>query len=328
MSSALLGSCWNALRLLAKAVKTCSEPIAFCSMSLGTRETVKLNAMLADHDDGNVPLTLIIDANSPRLPADIIHQGACFTLRGLTHMSELTPGALPAPVKQMISVYAPYCFTSLYAKHWQRSFAISHFAQSLDGRIATASGYSQGIGGAENLAHAHRMRALCDGILIGAGTLRRDQPRLTVRHVPGCNPTRIVVGSSLAHTDSLIQASPDPVLLLSTQNQPLRSGIEVLTLHSDNTHLSSLQILEALYQQGIHSVYIEGGPMTTSHFLQEGYLDVVQLHTSPMIMGSGESVFTLPEIERIPESLRFVSHTYVPVGDGMMFIGALRHPTL
>jgi diaminohydroxyphosphoribosylaminopyrimidine deaminase/5-amino-6-(5-phosphoribosylamino)uracil reductase len=224
----------------------------------------------------------------------------------------------------MLRVYAPYCFASLYAKRWRRAFAVSHFAQSLDGRIATASGDSKWIGGAANRRHAHRMRALCDGILIGARTLARDAPQLTVREVPGRNPTRIVVGASVENTDSLTRASADPVVLIGAQRPPTQAGSTVVTLRRDEGFFSSVQILKALYQRGIYSVYIEGGAITTSHFLRERCLDVVQLHISPMVLGSGVPAFSLPPIQRVTDSLRFVSSLYVPVDDGMMFIGSLR----
>ena len=79
-----------------------------------------------------------------------------------------------------------------------------------------------------------------------------------------------------------------------------------------------------MYQRGIHSVYIEGGATTTSRFLQERCVDVVQLHISPMIIGSGVPAFSMPEIQSVSESLRFTSHAYIPFDDGMMFVGTLR----
>ncbi len=92
-------------------------------------------------------------------------------MQGLAQMTELNATTLPPAVRQMIRTYAPYCLASRYAKSWQRAFSVSHFAQPLDGRIATVDGHSQWIGGPGNLTHAHRIRALCDGILIGAKTM-------------------------------------------------------------------------------------------------------------------------------------------------------------
>jgi diaminohydroxyphosphoribosylaminopyrimidine deaminase/5-amino-6-(5-phosphoribosylamino)uracil reductase len=133
-----------------------------------------------------------------------------------------------------------------------------------------------------------------------------------------------VVGASVENTDSLTRASADPVLLIGAQKPPTRAGSSVVTLQRDEGFFSSVQILEALYQRGIHSVYIEGGAITTSHFLRERCLDVVQLHISPMILGSGVPAFAMPPIQCVTDSLRFASSMYVPVDDGIMFIGTLR----
>ena len=67
-------------------------------------------------------------------------------------------------------------------------------------------------------------------------------------------------------------------------------------------------------------MYIEGGASTASSFLNDGSIDVVQLHFSPMILGSGVNTFSCPAVDRISDSIRFGFHTFVPVGDGMMFV--------
>ncbi|MDH5604452.1 MAG: dihydrofolate reductase family protein, partial [Cyclobacteriaceae bacterium] len=101
---------------------------------------------------------------------------------------------LSREAQHFLSLYLPICFYQMKAKKRKSAFTIAHFAQSLDAKIATENGASQWIGNEENLIHAHRMRALCDGVLIGAKTLKTDKPRLTVRHVEGPDPVRIVMG--------------------------------------------------------------------------------------------------------------------------------------
>lgn len=314
---------WSALCELAMAVKAHHSPIRYCSLRIGAHHAVQINQCVEFCNDCYTVI-LVVDPHDVQWEHMASGVDACYRLRDLIHCEPSTKSRLPQELHYMIRVYAPYCFASMYAKRWQRAFAVSHFAQSLDGRIATTSGDAKWIGNDANLIHAHRMRALCDGILIGAKTLARDKPRLTVRHVPGTNPTRIVLGSAFDALDHLKQASPAPICLISSKASEPLEGIETLHLTCDNGLMSGARILAALYQRDIHSVYIEGGAMTTSHFLRERALDVVQLHIAPMIFGSGLNAFAMPQIEYASESLRFTSHTYVPVDNDMMFVGTLQ----
>ena len=317
---------WSALCELATAVKACHQPIDYCSLRIGAHPAIQINRHVESCSDG-YRVTLVVQPHGLSWDRTVAGGDACYQVRDLIHCEPTAPSSLPPELQHMIRIYAPYCFASMYAKRWHRAFAVSHFAQSLDGRIATVSGDAKWIGNTANLVHAHRMRALCDGILIGAKTLVRDQPQLTVRHVPGANPTRIVLGSTFDHLDYLQQTSSAPICLIQSEASAPHPGVDTVQLTCDNGLISSAEILAALYQRGIHSVYIEGGAMTTSHFLRERALDVVQLHIAPMIFGSGLNAFAMPQIQYTADSIRFASHTYVPVDDGMMFIGILQSNT-
>ncbi len=323
MTADIIDSCWNALCLLTHAVKACEGQIDFCSLRFGADEVAQINAVAAPRPECST-VTFGLSPQTPMLSEVARQDGAYFTLAGLTRLVEIRAAALPQEVRQLIQLYAPYCFAAMHARRWQRAFAVSHFAQSLDGRIATLTGDSKWIGCAENLVHAHRMRALCDGILIGVNTLKRDTPQLTVRLVRGANPRRIVVGSSVAEIDCLMRASSDPVMVIGAHTLPPDGRIRTVTLQHDNGFVSSSLILRTLYQQGISSVYIEGGAITTSRFLREEAIDVVQLHIAPMILGSGVATFSMPHIDQITESIRFASHRFVPVEDHVMFVGEMQ----
>lgn len=324
--SEMVHHCWTTLCHLAAAIKNYHQPIQYCSLRIGAHMAVQINAKVEACRDCYTA-TLALDPQCAQWePLDSAHE-SYYRLHDLIHCEPSAPSSLPEELCYLIRLYAPYCFASMYAKRWRRAYTVSHFAQSLDGRIATTSGDAKWIGNDANLVHAHRMRALCDGILIGAKTLARDKPQLTVRHVPGKNPTRIVLGSACDHLHHMQQTSTAPICLISSQASTAQHGIDTVQIQCDNGLISSAAILAALYQRGIHSVYIEGGAMTTSHFLSEGALDVVQLHIAPMIFGSGLSAFAMPQIQYAAESIRFASHTYVPVNDGMMFVGTMQPDT-
>ena len=241
-------------------------------------------------------------------------------------LAEIENGAvLSREEEELLKYYLPYCLLPLEAKVHQRCIAISHFAQSLDGKIATLQGDSKWIGNSDNLIHAHRMRAICDGIMIGNGTLVSDQPSLTVRMVSGRNPRRIVIGSEPKAFDSLFDSAAEHILWigqdLPSAQHPL---IDFLCIPSDNGHISCHTILSALFNKGIFTVYIEGGSQTTSFFLKEKAIDIFQLHLSPRIFGSGISSAVLPEIEMVKESMEFEPFSFLPVGDTLMFVGEIK----
>ena len=91
------------------------------------------------------------------------------------------------PRSELLSLYLPICSATT-----ARPLTVGHLGQSLDGFIATPSGDSQTVTGSDNIVHMHRLRALCDAVLVGAGTVAADDPLLTTRHVSGANPLRVV----------------------------------------------------------------------------------------------------------------------------------------
>src|SRR5213083_1641814 len=88
----------------------------------------------------------------------------------------------------VIDLYLPICSATA-----ARPITVGHLGQSLDGFIATHAGESRWVTGPENMVHMHRMRALCDAVIVGAGTVAADDPQLTTRLVDGPNPIRVVL---------------------------------------------------------------------------------------------------------------------------------------
>jgi diaminohydroxyphosphoribosylaminopyrimidine deaminase/5-amino-6-(5-phosphoribosylamino)uracil reductase len=111
--------------------------------------------------------------------------------------------------------------------------------------------------------------------------------------------------------------------VIGSTESSLNGQIDYIRMEAKEGRVNSIHILELLYERGIHSVYLEGGAITTSNFLKDKAVDVLQLHLSPLIFGSGKSAITLPEIDEVKNAIKFSAFQFKKVGDAMMFIGQL-----
>ncbi|MCC6719738.1 MAG: RibD family protein, partial [Acetobacteraceae bacterium] len=188
-------------------------------------------------------------------------------------------------------------------------FVLGRIAQTLDGRIATASGMSFWISGPEDILHTHRLRALCDAIIVGAGTVTADDPLLTTRLCAGPSPVRVVIDTDrrLVDTFRMFQSGP-PTLLLAADD--IAGGdrlgtAEVLRLpRASAGGLSVPAVLAALAGRGLRRIFVEGGGITVSRFLAAGALDRLHVTVAPLLLGSGIPAFTLPGVARPEDGLR------------------------
>ena len=224
----------------------------------------------------------------------------------------------------LLLLYLPFCFFPLKAFHLKRTISLLHFAQSLDGRIAASNGNSKWIGNHENLVHAHWLRALFDGILIGSNTLKIDKPKLNVRLVKGPNPLKFVIGNDLYEFDSLLENSGE-VFFITSQESINHADIENIIIPGEGKYINPITILCELYQRGIQSLFIEGGAFTGSSFITGKAIDFLQIFISPKILGSGISSFSLQEITSISDSIEFSSQSFCSMGNGILFSGIIKY---
>ena len=309
---------WSGLLELARKIRSFDQPIDYCFLKFGDTAEIHINRLPIPDPTAHLLLIILNPETMDDHPlATVIElNGASASLRKSLD--------LPDGISSFLCVYLPYCFLSIRARQIQRAVAITHFAQTLDGKIATLSGDSKWIGNEENLIHAHRMRALCDSILIGSKTMHYDQPSLTVRLVEGNNPRRIVICSSEGDFSSLNATAEDAPLVLGVGKDPCIRHInyQQFTPTQEGT-IACHDILSYLFRQGLYTVYIEGGAATTSQFMKEKMIDIVQLHISPVIFGSGVSSFLLPEIEHVQAAICFEKHFFTPMGNTYMFVGEM-----
>ncbi|EKE76377.1 RibD family protein [Oceanibaculum indicum] len=201
-------------------------------------------------------------------------------------------------------------------------WVLAHLGQSLDGRIATASGKSHYVTGQENIVHLHRLRALADCVLVGAGTVAADDPALTVRHVPGRNPVRAVIdpmGRLPRDRRIFTDGEARTLVLTGTVDGP---G-ERFVLPARPEGIAPADILSALRGLGLSRIFIEGGGRTVSGFLQAGLLDRLQIAVAPMLIGSGVPAITLPVIDSLDSALRPPCRIH-PMGADVLFDFDLR----
>lgn len=202
---------------------------------------------------------------------------------------------------------------------------VGRLAQTLDGRIATHLGHSQWIGGPGDIRHTHRLRALCDAVIVGAGTVRADDPQLTTRQVPGPSPVRVVLDPErrLSTDFGLFREGPPTLLVTASDGPAMHGTAETLRVGRHATGgLDLPALLRILAARGLKKIFVEGGGQTVSRFLIAGCLDRLHVTVAPMILGSGRPAFDLPEVARISEGMRF-SWTCHPIEPDMLFDIAL-----
>ncbi|WP_417518076.1 RibD family protein [Marinobacter sp.] len=227
--------------------------------------------------------------------------------------------------RALLSVFLPLCRPLAESAAWH---VIGQLGQSLDGRIATVTGHSRFINGGDGITHLHRIRALSDAVVVGAGTAATDNPQLTVRCASGDNPVRVVIDRNrrVPETHHLFTDGAAPTLrLVAGDYIPGRiagysrnSVTEIPCLGSGTEPANPKRILEVLADLGLRKIFIEGGGMTVSSFLQAGLLDRLHVMVAPMIIGSGRPAFSLPEIDLLDDALRPASR-FVNLGTDMLF---------
>lgn len=168
-------------------------------------------------------------------------------------------------------------------------------AASLDGRIATVTGESRWITGEDSRRFAHRLRAEHDAVLVGAETVRRDDPALTCRLRGGHNPLRVVLDGRLRIplTARVLSGTDAAATLVVTRRQPPASklrrienlGVPVLRLPDRAGRISMAQLLRALGRRGIMSVLIEGGATVAAAAIAARVVDRVLIFYAPKLIG-------------------------------------------
>jgi len=178
-------------------------------------------------------------------------------------------------------------------------FVILKAAATLDGRMATRNGDSKWISGEASRHLVHRWRDRVDGVLVGIGTVLKDDPMLTARIRKGRDPYRIVLDSRLKIPEEakVIGTSPSKTIIVSTEKAPKdkiekleQKGVQILILDSKEGKINLKSCLSKLGEIGMMSLMVEGGSQVNGSFLDEGLIDKLFLFLSPKIMGDPQAL--------------------------------------
>ena len=211
------------------------------------------------------------------------------------------------------------------------------YAQTLDGRLAAANGSSRWISAPESLRFAHALRAEHDAVAVGAGTACKDDPRLTVRLVPGEDPLRVVVDSSLRTPLSaavLAHGAAKGTVLAVTDRAPRRRreealslGATVLELPTDAAGRVDLRaLLSGLHSLGVRSVMVEGGAALITSFLHDRLVDRLAVCIAPKILGRGIEAVGDLGISSLDDSLTLSDTTVTPYGVDLVLDSRVEYP--
>jgi riboflavin-specific deaminase-like protein len=219
----------------------------------------------------------------------------------------------------LFDLYMPLCVGA-----GRDALTIAHLGQTLDGRIAIVNGKSQFITGQENLLHAHRLRALCDVVLVGRRTVREDDPQLTTRLCTGPSPVRVVIDPArrLGEDHRVFQGGASATLLFCTSDAARGAShhgrAEIVPIEPVSGELPIATILAALRQRGLRRVYVEGGGLTVSHFLHARALTRLHVTVAPTLFGSGVPALTLPELQDLSKAIALRFRPFV-IGSDVLF---------
>jgi diaminohydroxyphosphoribosylaminopyrimidine deaminase/5-amino-6-(5-phosphoribosylamino)uracil reductase len=206
------------------------------------------------------------------------------------------------PRHAFIDLYLPLCNATP-----EHPITIAHLGQSLDGFIATQTGESFYVTGEENIRHLHRLRALSDAIVVGAGTVAADNPQLTTRRVSGPNPLRVVLDPARRLGDHfrLFQDEAVPTLYVCARSLvragETQVGTATLAAVDDRDGAAGAidigDVVRLLHERGCSRIFVEGGGVTVSMFLEANLLDRLQVAIAPLIIGDGK-----PAIRVLPRT--------------------------
>ena len=179
----------------------------------------------------------------------------------------------------------------------KRPFVVAKLAQSLDGKIASSKGISKWITSSQSRKFAKSLRDKYDCVLIGANTLKKDNPKLNgLKKIP----YKVVISSKLDLPKSsyIFKNNPEKLIIFTSQKKKLKrktipSKARVFYLKEDRGFFSPDEILKKLYKLDIMSVFVEGGSKTLGYFFKKKRVDKVYFFIAPLVLGGSDALCSI-----------------------------------
>lgn len=198
-------------------------------------------------------------------------------------------------------------------------------AATLDGRTALANGASQWITGPEARRDGHRWRARACAVATGAGTVRADDPQLTVRDVPASRqPLRVVIDSHVETPPAARVLQGEKALVFAAVEGKSLPNAEIVVLPNPDGKVDLAKMLAELGRRGINELHVEGGFKLNGSLLREGCVDELLVYLNPSLLGdSAQGMVNLAEMssleQRVPLKVRSVDR----IGEDLRIIARL-----
>ncbi|MDZ7624349.1 MAG: bifunctional diaminohydroxyphosphoribosylaminopyrimidine deaminase/5-amino-6-(5-phosphoribosylamino)uracil reductase RibD [Ignavibacteriaceae bacterium] len=182
-------------------------------------------------------------------------------------------------------------------------------AQSLDGKISEAKNKQTWLTGKESIKYVHKLRSEYDAVLVGANTIKIDDPHLNVREAKGRNPIRIIIDGRLSiplQSQILNPIDPEKTWIFTKSNIDEKKvkriadkGIKIFTINSKQNHFNLKKILKVLADHKITSLLVEGGADIFTQFLEKDLFDEIIVLQAPKILGKGINGFNMKRLKKI-----------------------------
>ncbi|MCP4684523.1 MAG: bifunctional diaminohydroxyphosphoribosylaminopyrimidine deaminase/5-amino-6-(5-phosphoribosylamino)uracil reductase RibD [bacterium] len=213
-----------------------------------------------------------------------------------------------------------------------RPFVILKIAQTLDGRIAARNGDSQWVSGPKSLKMVHRLRSEVDAVAVGMGTVRADNPSLTVRHVKGRNPYRLIVTGSAKFPKGchLLTNNSDYKTIVASGSKGIdrlaqsrnRNNLIYWSVKSRKTGgLDVADLVSKAGEFGLRSILVEGGAALATSFIRAGLVDKLILVVAPKVLGSGIEAVADLGLRKLSDAVAVRDLSVERVGEDLVCTG-------